>query len=110
VETGSVEPKVQVNVRVPPAVADALRAEALRRLSTPGQVASDLLARFLPQYIAGELRRDLAPPVEVEARIKGKASELLPRGLDQVVRDVLSKLSVPPDQEESLAGGDGPAA
>lgn len=70
---------VAIQLRLPRAIHAALRAEALRRLGefgrrphecTPSGVAADALTKFLPDYIAAELRRDFAPPVEVEVEMK----------------------------------------
>lgn len=84
-----------LQIRLPLELVKALEAEALRRIGTPNgarasrsQVAADVLRAALPDFIAAELRRDLGPPLEVEARAtertanrneKGRGSSPRPR-------------------------------
>ncbi|MGH9013163.1 MAG: hypothetical protein ACRDZ1_04400 [Acidimicrobiia bacterium] len=52
-----------IDLRVPEEVADAVRAEANRRLCRPGEVLVDFLRRYWPRYVAEDLRRDLTTSV-----------------------------------------------
>jgi hypothetical protein len=58
----------RVVVTVPAAVHAALTAESVRSGRTPAKVVADVLAKQLPDYLASEVRRALAPPLDIEAR------------------------------------------
>ena len=57
-----------VTLRLRPEVADAVRSASLARLVSPGRLVADLVERCLPDYVADELRRDLARLSEIEGR------------------------------------------
>lgn len=52
-----------------------LVGESVRTLKTPSQVAADILAAAIPDYLAREARQALAPPIEVEARSREHRSQ-----------------------------------
>lgn len=56
-----------VNLKVPVPVADAIRGEANRRMVRPGDVLIDFVRRHWPEYVAGELARDLRPAIDAVA-------------------------------------------
>ena len=61
------EPRPSLTLSLPPALADALRAEALRQLTTPSKVAVEVLKSAVPGYVSEAIRRDLSPPIEASA-------------------------------------------
>ncbi len=64
---------------VPEEVADAVRAEAYRRLCRPGEVLSDWLHRTFPDYVRDRMRHDFDHPldgavIETRAEIRKRPS------------------------------------
>ncbi len=57
-------------IMIPLEVHDAIRGEANRRLLQPGEVLTDFVRQCWPAYVAGSLARDLAPVIDVSARVR----------------------------------------
>jgi hypothetical protein len=66
------------SVTVPEALYDAIRGEAARRLMRPGEVLADFMRTCWPQYVAGELARDLQPVLDAEAEEPTSDTEVTP--------------------------------
>lgn len=63
----------RLSVSLPEPLLDALYAEGSRTFESPGEVAARVLREALPEYVAGALRRDLAPTVRARV-IESRAS------------------------------------
>ena len=83
-----------MQVSLPTDTFERLVAEAGRRQRPLGEVVRDLLMVHLPDYLAREVRRALAPPLEVEVRfrqsgraelVEAESSPTQQKGLTNVV-------------------------
>lgn len=97
-----------VSLKVPVPVADAIRGEASRRLTRPGEVLTDFVQRYWPAYVADELKRDLCPVIDAvvvddlpEAQRLGEP----PSRASEPCLNADDKLSLPPADELDGSGG-----
>jgi hypothetical protein len=61
---------VPLHLAVPYPLFEALQAEGLRQLRSPGQIAAQVLAWALPGYVREQVAETLAPPRVVEAAVR----------------------------------------